>query len=490
LKLSLRPPQRLVWALALLLTAGVVFLPAPGARAVPKRGAVLVKDINRGRAGGIQGRSPGSGDFSPQLASVSGGLYFSANDGEHGYELWQSNGARKGTWMVKDINPGPAGSMFSIVPSSSSAPFYFRANDGVHGAELWRSDSPGAGTTMVADLNPGPGGGGFGGELINLAGALYFPFRSPPDPLDQGLWRSDGTALGTTMVKQIIGIRNLTEVGGTLYFGGAGDDPTFKIGLWRSDGTTAGTTNVKEGTVPTEITDVGGTLYLAVADGALTGLWRSDGTEAGTVKVKTIIDSAGGSALPRLLTEVNGTLYFIASTGMHFTETDELWRSDGTEAGTSLVKRIEVPSGLGSGIDYDLTAFRGKLYFTAGGALWRSDGTPQGTTVVKGTGPPGAKTPKRYLAGLTATAADGTLYLVGSDKRHGPELWRSDGTRKGTKMVRDIRPGPDSSLPMYLTAVGRTLFFSAKDGRHGRELWKVTPRRCSKPVKGKCKRKG
>jgi ELWxxDGT repeat protein len=311
-----------------------------------------------------------------------------------------------------------------------------------------------------------------------------------PNPLNQGLYRSDGTEAGTTFVKQIIGLRNLTEANGTLYFGGAGDDPTFKIGLWRSDGTAAGTTNIKEGVVPTEITDVNGTLYLAVADGALTGLWRSDGTEAGTELVKAIIDPAGpeGRDLPQDLTDVNGTLYFLASSAINFSETRELWRSDGTEAGTTEVKQINLPSALGGlGIDHDLTAYKGNVYFTAGGALWRSDGTPRGTTLIKGTCSPKAGPRLRCFSGLTSTGPNGSLYLAGTDKKYGGELWRSNGTRKGTKIVTDIRRGRDSSLPMYLTAINHTLFFAAKDGKHGRELWKVKPGPCKK-AKGKCKK--
>ena len=56
------------------------------------------------------------------------------------------------------------------------------------------------------------------------------------------------------------------------------------------------------------------------------------------------------------------------------------------------------------------------------------------------------------------------------------ELWRSDGTRKGTRMVRNIRRGVASSEPQNLTAVGKTLFFTASDVRHGNELWRAGPK--------------
>ena len=487
MNLSIRRQVRLP-SLALLLAAGAMLLLTSWAQAASNGGAVLVKDIRPGHSGAIQGPN-GGGDVNPQLANDSGTLYLNADDGRHGHELWRSNGARKGTRMVKDINPGPAGSLFQIIPSSSGTPFYFFADDGVHGAELWRSDGTGVGTMMVKDLFPGPpsslASGGVGLNLINLGGTLYFSYVGFPNPQNQGLYRSDGTDAGTTLVKRIIDLVTLTDVNGILYFGGAGDDPTFKIGLWRSDGTTAGTTNIKEGVVPNEITGVNGTVYLAVNDGALTGLWRSDGTEAGTQMVKAIIDPAGGRALPQDLTDVNGTLYFLGASGMHLEDTSELWRSDGTEAGTTMVKHIDVQSGLD--IDHDLTAFKGKVYFTAAGGLWRSNGTPKGTTLIKGNCSVKAGSRTRCFSDLTATGANGTLYLVGSDKKQGTELWRSNGTRKGTKLVSNIRRGSASSLPLYLTAVDRTLFFTAKDGKHGRELWKVGPKPCKK-AKGKCKK--
>jgi ELWxxDGT repeat protein len=380
--------------------------------------------------------------------------------------------------MVRDINPGPADGLFGLIPSSSSgSPFYFFPDDGVLGAELWRSDGTAAGTNLAKDLFPGPPSSlstsGVGLDLVNLGGILYFSYAGFPNPQNQGLYRSDGTDAGTTLVKQIIGARALTNFNGTLYFGGAGDDPTFKIGLWRSDGTTAGTTNVKEGVAPSEIVNAGGTMY--IGDG-YRSLWRSDGTEAGTSMVKDITPSGAIQDL----TAVGGAVYFLASSGC-CNSPDELWRSDGTEAGTTIVQHLDVDPGYG----FDLVLYKGKLYFTAGGSLWRSNGTPKGTTVIKGNCTPKAGSRQRCFSGLTATLD--TLYLVGSDKKFGGELWQSNGTAKGTKIVTDIRRGRDTSLPMYLTPVNHTLFFTAKDGKHGRELWKVKPRSCKK-AKGKCKK--
>src|SRR6185369_139126 len=89
--------------------------------------------------------------------------------------------------------------------------------------------------------------------------------------------------------------------------------------------------------LPTELTAVGNTLYFsAAANGSDRELWKSDGTAAGTVLVKDIRPGGTGSS-PFQLTDVNGTLYFTAADG---TNGRELWKSDGSAAGTVLVKDI------------------------------------------------------------------------------------------------------------------------------------------------------
>jgi trimeric autotransporter adhesin len=112
-----------------------------------------------------------------------------------------------------------------------------------------------------------------------------------------------------------------------------------------------------------------GNVYFAAtaADGTARELWKSNGTEAGTVMVKDI--KPGASSSPSYITNVNGTLYFAANDGVHGTE---LWKSDGTEAGTVMVKDIN-PSG--GSFPEDLTNVNGALYFTAddgvhGPELW------------------------------------------------------------------------------------------------------------------------
>ena len=63
------------------------------------------------------------------------------------------------------------------------------------------------------------------------------------------------------------------------------------------------------------------------------------------------------------------------------------------------------------------------------------------------------------------------VFFSATDGTHGRELWATDGTPEGTRLVRDIRPGDAGSTPRSLTRVGGLLYFSADDGSHGRELW-------------------
>jgi len=77
-----------------------------------------------------------SGDSSePQyLTDVNGTLFFVANDGSHGIELWNSDGTSGGTVMVKDINPGDNLNLEYF--ANVNGTLYFGADDGSHGNEL------------------------------------------------------------------------------------------------------------------------------------------------------------------------------------------------------------------------------------------------------------------------------------------------------------------------------------------------------------------
>jgi ELWxxDGT repeat protein len=173
----------------------------------------------------------------------------------------------------------------------------------------------------------------------------------------------------------------------------------------------------------------------------------------------------------------NTRAYIVVDDGIHG---EELWSTDGTDAGTTLVRDIN-PGPAGSRI-FGLTIAGGFLFFSAddgthGWELWRSDGTPQGTVLIKDI-PPGADSslPSDFAA------VSNVLYFSANHPSTGRELWKSDGSAANTVLVADLTPGSSGSDPTEVTAAGGNIFFSAaapqRSSRHrntniGRELWKT-----------------
>ena len=436
--------------------------------------------------------TPGSNPS--ELAELNGMLFFAADDGVRGVELWRSDGTEKGTVLVRDIDPDLEAEYGPADMTAVGGTLFFTADDGVNGRELWKSDGSRAGTVLVEDINPSNEDYSYGGgpeNLVAVGGTLFF--TADDGARGTELWKSDGTRAGTVMVKDIHpesdndygSPDNLSAAGGTLFFT-AGDGVNGRE-LWKSDGTRAGTVMVKDINpdpqgyydAPSELTAVADILFFTAEDGRHgRELWRSDGTAAGTVMVEDISPdperySRYSDYSPTALTDVGGTLFFTADDGTHGRE---LWRSDGTSAGTVMIE--DVHAGGYDGARGYLTDVAGAVFFTAtdgthGPELWRSDGTAAGTRMVTNIHP-GVKNQGPYLL----TSVGSAMFFTADDGTHGRELWTSDGTAAGTVLVEDISPddGEDDydyyDAPYGLTDVGGTLFFTADDGAAGRELWR------------------
>ena len=159
-----------------------------------KAGTVLVKDIQPGEASG----SPSN------LAAVGKKLFFTADDGVHGQQLWKSNGRSSGTALVKDIWPRDDDSYDSIgYPSLTpvGGKVFFTADDGVHGQELWKSNGRRSDTVLVKDIHRCSGGYD-GVSSLTRAGKDLF-FVADDGIHGQELWTSDGSRPGTVLVKDI-----------------------------------------------------------------------------------------------------------------------------------------------------------------------------------------------------------------------------------------------------------------------------------------------
>ncbi len=445
-----------------------------------------------------------AGSAPREFVNVNGTLFFTAYNGSNGRELWKSDGTAAGTTLVRDIFPGSYGSDPYYSNPNSSNPYsltnvngmlFFTADDGTNGTELWQSDGTAAGTILVKDIFPGSDGsyphGSNPSSLTNVNGTLFFTATDSSNGRE--LWQSDGTAAGTTLVKDIVpgsygSYPNsshpyaLTNVNGTLFF--TADNGTNGGELWQSDGTEEGTTLVKDivpgsdGSYPYYLTNVNGTLFFTADNGTDgTELWQSDGTEEGTRLVKNIFPGSYGSysysSNPYALTNVNGMLFFTADDGLNGRQ---LWQSDGSVSGTTPLTEFSAESYYGPN---SLTNVNGTLFFTAddgsnGEELWRSDGTAAGTTLVKDIFPGSYGSYPNSSYPYSLTNVNGTLFFTAYNGSNGNELWQSDGTAAGTTLVENIVPGSSGSYPYYLTNVNGTLFFTADDGTNGAELWAMS----------------
>jgi ELWxxDGT repeat protein len=279
----------------------------------------------------------------------------------HGHELWVSDGTANGTFMLKDINPGnhsSSGSMYNLANSSFNDfhcftavgdILFFCADDGINGKELWKTDGTANGTVMVKDINPGnadgiPGYANFKGfvHFAAVGDTLFFVAWTQANGLT--LWKSDGTEAGTVEVKDIYAGTS-TSCGlpswrscWTDMFQAFGDDLIFQANdhsgngyaLWKSDGTAAGTVMVKDilpgaaATNPvitmTHPMVFGNMLYFAGDDGTNgEELWQSDGTANGTVLAYDLFtgtySGTPNAGWPTSMTGVGTKLYFLGCQG-------------------------------------------------------------------------------------------------------------------------------------------------------------------------------
>ena len=302
------------------------------------------------------------------------------------------------------------------------------------------------------------------------------------------LWKSDGTAAGTVLVKDIATGTNpsyvnfLTNVNGTLFFRACTDGNNSTYELWKSDGTTEGTNMIKDirvgqqGSNPQNLIELNGNLFFTADDG-INGeeLWKSDGTTAGTVMIKDIYAGSISSS-PKYLTLYNNELYFQAHGGFVSPSSGEtLWKTDGTTIGTVMVTTTNKP-----GFPEELLVSNNFLFFsakssTSGRELWKTDGTSSGTVVVKdiNSGAFTSSFPQKLID------VNGQLMFFANDGITGFELWKSDGTAAGTVLIKDINTGATGSfvntVPNDFTkcAIGNQLYFRADDGINGAELWKT-----------------
>jgi ELWxxDGT repeat protein len=423
------------------------------------------------------------------LVAFAGQHYFAATSSARGRELYRTDGQTIS--LVADLQPGAASS-FPRELTVHAGKLFFVAETSAVGAELFVHD--GVTTSLVTDLNPGAASARAQG-LASVNGWLLFVGQTAGGA--PAVWRTDGTAAGTS---QVVAPGTVVPVDGTgstvdavtrLHVGAGGGYALFLgrdgggvYNLWRTDGTSAGTAPIVVGALwngqdvlPYDYNGFAtlGGLTLFVARTAIEGreLWASDGTQAGTWLVADINPGPFDASIDlNHAAELGGSLYFKAASAA--TGGPEVWRTNGTAAGTQLA--ADVVPGMQGSAPLGMTVWNGALYFVAGWPgqnpgreLYRL--VPGGQAQLVADLTPGPSDSFDLVeANLLATPS--ALIFSASTPTEGVELWRYDG---GTPtMAVAMYPGHAPSAPRHLTDLGGgAVLVSAIGAGVGRELWRA-----------------
>jgi ELWxxDGT repeat protein len=422
-------------------------------RALLSADVSVLKDIAPGSASGLLPWGVGG----TSVAEYNGLVYFSADGGAEGMEVWRSNGTAAQTQLFIDILPGsPQSNPESF--STAIGKLFFNAGNPNGGMGSYATDGTQAGTTLIT---------AFPFEtLLGEAGSNAYFYRAPATGNSGEIWKTNGTAAGTSKIADLQVAGSGVTFDNSLFVSGR-SSLSAESSLWKINPTND--TVQKVTTSPLNVFDLkvyGGALLFS-GDLDQTGtsdsfLWRLD---SGAFS-PTLVQSSGSVRFansPQSKTEVDGVLYFTA------TSADagyELWRTDGTSDGTILVK--DIFPGTNGSIPGGLIATSDTLFFVAndglnGYELWRSDGTNAGTSLVKDTNPGPGNSQISKLVNLNGQV----VFTAPGSESALPVLWTSDGTESGTSPVNSTVVDRADNFVQH----GNTLIFAAENASVGRELF-------------------
>jgi ELWxxDGT repeat protein len=430
----------------------------------------LLRDIYPGPEGS------GVGEFHYFRPPSGDKVLFAATTEREGRELWVTNGTPEGTRLWHDIVPG-AGSSNPYKLTSNSNALCFVALGETVGKEVWHYDASRDELYPVSDINPGLASSDPYELCLNSNDRIFF--SAVDGNKDEELWAASFTGEEAKKLYEInpgpkssfpyytiehqghvVTVATGPVVGRELWVAPPNGIPELLADIHTD-------TSVNPSSTPSQLTLAGDLLYFVANDIAHgLELWRSDGTQAGTEIVRDIFPGRPGSD-PSELTAVGKLLYFVAENGMHGYE---LWRSDGTEAGTAMLTEIN-PSG--SARPSGLTPFNKGLIFSAyrpldGEELWFVE-PGQEPHLLSDINPGAASgSPQGFVAW------NGHVYFRATDGLHGNEFWRSDGTTDGTIMVKDVVNAPVESISYLAPGVTEdSLYLAAELDHRGAELWRM-----------------
>jgi len=426
-----------------------------------------------------------NGDSIPFVFSqLPGFALMRANDGVHGVALWRTDGTASGTKMVSSVVPEE--DLSAIIPAGVvNGGVVFAGNDGVHGIEPWVTDGTPAGTLMLADIAPGGDSSipnssypAQCGMFVSMGGYAYFGARF--SSTGGGLWRTDGTPAGTTYIASFRWSRNffggdvcvIGQMNGYVFFL-AETPPNGDVGLWKTDGTAAGTTQVSDtASGPFVVTSKpvvsNGYLYFVASNGSGSGIFRSDGTTAGTVPFVVPASPDANSSGPYQPIVAGNYVFYVVCSASNVCTLYSADQTTGQRTALAETANSLPPAWTSLG---NKVIFQGKSS-GAGVEPWVTDGTPAGTRMLLDIIPGSTdSSPVSFIN------FNGLMYFTIQRPDPGQlvyEYWRTDGTTAGTVRIDNVAATPiPNGLNVMAGVVGQHLFFEGGDATHGWELWSL-----------------
>ncbi|MED6318828.1 MAG: hypothetical protein VX451_01900 [Candidatus Thermoplasmatota archaeon] len=367
--------------------------------------------------------------------SIEDTLYFAADDGVHGYELWGYNTTTDEMWMVADIRQGAMGSFPGyLLAVKHGTQLFFGAYTDDNGTELWAHDHSTGTTWMAANLGmdqPSPSGSNPGDDIEIMYGdTLYFSAFTQQYATE--LWAYNPVTQQSWLVQDI----HL----------GSSANPGWYMHFIHND-----------------------VLYFTARDiGNVHDLWGHNHSNGTTWKVAvfgTDPNTHPGNYMDHL---VGDTVYFDALTPLG----RELMAYNLLNHTSWLVADLELGQvGSNPGEHMSLVVGDTLLFDTADDSLWAHD-TSNGTTW-------------RVMQHLGTNAGEGTheavvgtmAFFQAQDAAGGQELWSFDAQTGQAFRAADLVPGPDGSSPGQNMMVGLNgvVYFDASTHSTGRELWAHDP---------------
>ncbi|HEX5152379.1 MAG TPA: ELWxxDGT repeat protein [Parafilimonas sp.] len=429
------------------------------------------------------------GETIQDLYDGNGTLYFVKSGQFFGSELWKVLETLFGPFPIiqSDIFEGVTGSHPGYL-TAFKGNIVFSATGKQKGTELFITNSAGFGAKLVKDINTVATSSslagfssynfyGYGG-MAALGNELLFNAYERIHGME--LYKSNGKNAETILLNDIMPGEEgdnrfgfVTKNKAVYFIARDRIGSSYQYTLYRTDGTKQGLSKIATANsfiYSFNITQKGLAFYVVYNSDALVyELWRSDGTTAGTFLLSSTVYYRD------YLNVTGNTAFFVAGDAVHGYE---LWKSDGSSAGTVMVKDIN--PGVANSTPGGMYIYKNEVYFSAfdgTGAypsFWKSNGKGSGTIKLKDIEP--------WWGNTTLTTAryfcisNDILYFsaINHSNDKGTVFWRTDGTPAGTQSIKDINPtdGTAALGPSLLTDVNGTIFFTANDGVHGRELWK------------------